>query len=104
MINIDGICPACGRDYSNDPAMAGKPCPSDDCPSAGANTNVLQGMRCPECGSLGPFRIEIITTALVFDSGVEDMGDNEWDNESACECIECGYDGIVRDYRDIPRG
>jgi hypothetical protein len=27
-----GICVRCGRDYSDEPALEGQDCPSDDCP------------------------------------------------------------------------
>ena len=55
------------------------------------NENCLRGMRCPHCGSEGPFGIAIDAVYLVSDDGVEEqLGDNDWDAASYCECRACG--------------
>lgn len=64
-------------------------------PTEEANTNCLSGMRCPECGSLGDFRISVVTMAVVSDDGVLETNDHEWDNNSYCECCECSHSGTV---------
>ena len=65
------------------------------------NTNCLEGMQCPKCESFGPFNIRISQIAEVNDDGVEDAhGDNEWDDESYCQCIECGESGTVKEFSE----
>ena len=63
------------------------------------NTNCLQGMKCPECGALEPFKIAISTIATVYDDGTEEFGDTEWDDDSYCECGSCSHSGIVEQFR-----
>jgi len=64
------------------------------------NTNCLEGVRCPKCGSREPFVIDIETQAQVWDAGVEDIvGDNEWNNDSGIRCIECGHTGTVGEFQ-----
>ena len=65
------------------------------------NDNCLGGMRCPECGSQGPFGIGVTAWApSVSDDGfdVGTLTDIEWDEGSACRCDACGYDGTVADF------
>lgn len=68
------------------------------------NDECLEGMRCPnpDCDDpFGPFIIEITTTVEVSDEGVgEQTGDNEWSEESYCQCDECGHTGTVKDFRE----
>jgi hypothetical protein len=65
------------------------------------NTNILEGMRCPQCGSLGPFLIQVTTTANMYDEGADDIGDLEWEDDSSCACTadDCLFDGTVADFR-----
>lgn len=49
-----------------------------------ASENCLKGMRCPKCGSYGPFNICI-----------------NWDEDSYCSCTECGKHGKVADFKDL---
>jgi hypothetical protein len=68
-----------------------------------ANTNCLEGMMCPECGSEEPFRIVVTMTVLMYDAGSEDDpmgGDQEWGD--SCECHACGHAGTVKDFYDAP--
>ena len=65
-----------------------------------ANSNCLEGLRCPECGSEEPLKIEVKVMATVYDSGVDETsGDTEWNETSYCECGECTYHGIVKNFR-----
>lgn len=60
------------------------------------NEGVLEGMKCPKCGSFGPFQIEITTVMIVNDEGVDEQcGDNEWNDESYCQCLDCDNSGTV---------
>jgi hypothetical protein len=63
-----------------------------------ANVNILEGMRCPECKSDGPFKIQAKSIFTVYDEGTEDHEDVEWEDDSDCQCIECDHAGTVKDY------
>ena len=65
-----------------------------------ANTGCLEGMNCPKCGSEGPFAIEMSCFGVVYDNGIEDTQDFEWDDTNYCHCKDCGYDGTVRDFKE----
>ena len=62
------------------------------------NTNCLIGFQCPECGSFGPFHIEVTTMMLVHDDGSDFHGDIDYQAESRCTCDDCGTDGTVNDF------
>jgi hypothetical protein len=62
------------------------------------NSNSLEDMACPECGSRGRFSIACTTTCLFDDSGSEDDGDHEYDEKSSCSCRSCGHGGTVADF------
>ena len=68
------------------------------------NENCLAGMRCPECGSLEPFRIGITTVMQFTDEGedfLNDKGsDQEWTDDSFCECCACDKSGKVKDFKE----
>ena len=59
------------------------------------NTNMLEGMKCPKCGSEGPFRIVIEATALIFDEGVDtdEVEWVSWHKHSGCQCanLDCEF-------------
>lgn len=62
------------------------------------NTNVLEGMACPRCGSEEPFIMNMVGSFKVFDDGTKDMYDTEWDGASACVCCNCTFDGKAIDF------
>ncbi len=63
------------------------------------NENCLRGMRCPHCGSEGPFNIAIDAVYIVTDDGVEDqISEMDWDNASYCACRDCGNTQTVGDF------
>lgn len=64
------------------------------------NTNCLAGMRCPFCGSLGPFTIESLISIIVNDDGVEEYGDAYWDGQSAIYCGKCDTQGTVNQFEE----
>lgn len=66
-----------------------------------ANTNCLEGMKCPECGSEGPFEIAASARFEVSDEGTGDYQDVEWDRHSVCVCKECGYSGQVFNFEEV---
>ena len=69
------------------------------------NENCLEGMRCPnsKCQSDGPFIITVTVTAKVFDDGVEDYQDPEWDDSSPCNCCSCDETGTVKNFTIDPK-
>lgn len=62
------------------------------------NTNCLKGLQCPNCGSLGPFRIAAKSWFMVYDSGTDNHGDVEWDNNSAVICRACDHEGTIKSF------
>jgi hypothetical protein len=70
------------------------------------NENCLAGLQCPECGALQPFDITVRHDMRVFDHGTgpDNPIDNDiqWDDDSRCRCIGCGYTDTVADFRVPP--
>ena len=64
------------------------------------NSNCLEGMWCSHCGSKEPFRISARAWFVVHDSGTDTFDDVEWDDESACTCVNCGTVGVVKNFRE----
>jgi hypothetical protein len=63
------------------------------------NTNCLEGMQCPKCGSLEPFRLAVMQNVTMFDEGsTETTGDIEFDEKTFCMCMECDHEGTVGDF------
>jgi hypothetical protein len=64
------------------------------------NTNCLEYMQSPKCGNEDAFLIEVQQVMLVTDDGTEDAPGYgaEWDNDSACECVACKFQGEVREF------
>lgn len=62
------------------------------------NTNCLQGIRCPNCRSEGPFSILVTAWARVCDDGVDDTTDHVWDAGSAIICVACSTAGTIRHF------
>ena len=70
--------------------------PDKDAPPAkNPNTNCLEGMKCPECGSFGPFAIAAMVIVEVHDDGSHEYGSNEWEDDSCCSCVDCSHVGTV---------
>jgi hypothetical protein len=73
-------------------------------PSENPNTNCLEGMRCPSCGSYGPFQMEANIVVLVSDEGTQDAGgDYEWDLDHSCKCEECSHAATIGDFTEEPQ-
>lgn len=68
------------------------------------NENCLSGMRCPKCGAYEPFYIMCIALAEVWDSGVEEYIEPEWDDDSYCRCKQCEFTGKVKDFETEESG
>lgn len=64
-----------------------------------ANENCLLGMKCPKCGSEGPYGIAVKAWCPdVTDDGTDGLGDIEWDDKSICVCKACDFNGVVADF------
>ena len=64
-----------------------------------ANDNVLEGMRCPSCGSEEPFHILTAVMLTVHDSGTEMSKHSvaEWEDDSYAMCDSCDWEGTAGD-------
>ncbi len=72
---------------------------------SGKNDNCLQDMCCPECGNEDELLIAATMFVSVTDDGTDPNGgsnkdfDQEWDDDSACKCPECGFLGVVGQFK-----
>ena len=65
------------------------------------NKNFLIDIRCPDCNSLEPFIIEVMTLVKFYDDGeaLDDKGsDNEWGDNSFIVCCNCEHQGKIKDF------
>jgi hypothetical protein len=60
------------------------------------NVNCLDGKRCPECGSWGPFEVVVTMRILLYDNGSDDAEDRsiEYDDKALAKFDDCGYQGM----------
>lgn len=65
------------------------------------NRNVLQGLRCPQCGQNNCFMINVVWSgqAHVYDDGTDEKsgGNTEWFVDSPATCVECDWSGEAGD-------
>ncbi|MBE0626417.1 MAG: hypothetical protein IH606_16575 [Burkholderiales bacterium] len=68
------------------------------------NENCLEGMRCPQCKSFGPFLISADVLLSVSDDGavLDDFANMEWEDSNDCRCPACDHEGVVSDFRESP--
>lgn len=64
------------------------------------NVNCLDGKRCPQCGSYGPFEIVVLMRVLLYDNGTDDAenGSIEYDKDAPTMCHACRYKGKFGDF------
>jgi len=62
------------------------------------NANCLEGLQCPKCGSYEPFLIAVEAKATVYDNGVDETREENWEDDSPCSCMRCWHVGTVRDF------
>lgn len=65
-----------------------------------ANSNCLEGMSCPSCGQSERFNITATSVFKFVDSGTEDHGDVEFDQDSPISCPDCKWEGWVVQTRE----
>lgn len=65
------------------------------------NTNVLQGLACPnpDCNSTGPFRIQAEALFEVRDDGASEFTELDWGDVSFMSCVACGDESTVDHFR-----
>lgn len=63
------------------------------------NENCLEGLACPDCGSVGPFDIHARCIVRMGDQGSEYAIDFDWEDHDHAGCPNCGYGGPVCSYR-----
>lgn len=63
-----------------------------------ANTNILEGFKCPKCGYEDHFVISATCEIDVTDDGTECRDGYTWEKDSACMCAECNYNGKISDF------
>jgi hypothetical protein len=68
--------------------------------SVSPNVNCLEGKRCPDCGSFGPFEITVSRRVLLYDNGCGDAGDGttEYGDDSPAMCYACQHEGKLGDF------
>ena len=65
-----------------------------------SNTNCLEGIKCPKCASLEPFRLSATTIVKVYDEGTDRTEDFDWDG-NFCECGQCGYSSELWEFQNV---
>lgn len=64
------------------------------------NTNALEGVRCPVCGSEEKFAISAMVIIEITDDGIQDYRNVDWEDTANCWCHECGHHGDYRDFKE----
>ena len=64
------------------------------------NSNCLIGMRCPKCGSFGPYEISGGCEVEVGDDGTAEAVNFTWDDSTYCRCRKCGNLKKVGDFKE----
>jgi hypothetical protein len=64
------------------------------------NVNCLDGKRCPNCGSYGPFEVVVTMRVLLYDDGTDYATDGsiEYDDDAPAMCDACRYRGKFGDF------
>ena len=68
--------------------------------STNPNVNCLEGKRCPECGSYGPFEVVVSMRILLYDNGTDDAEDGatEYGDDAPAMCRACQHEGVLGDF------
>ena len=67
------------------------------------NTDNLEGIRCPKCGSYEPFYITFEATYTVFDKGIpSEHGNYGWKRDCDIVCGTCQHKGVVGEFQQHP--
>ena len=70
-----------------------------------ANSNCLEGFKCPECGYEDEFLIVAMAEFRVTDDGTTEFTDVDWTGGNICKCAKCDHYGKVwnfdEKYKDL---
>ena len=68
--------------------------------SVNPNVNCLEGKRCPECGSYGPFEVVVSMRVLLYGDGTDnaDGGTTEYGDDAPTTCRCCQHEGKFGDF------
>jgi hypothetical protein len=66
------------------------------------NVNCLEGKRCPECGSYGPFTVVVLVRVRLSDDGTDDAedGTTEYGDDAPASCCSCRHEGKFGDFNE----
>lgn len=70
--------------------------------STNPNVNCLDGKRCPQCGSYGPFEVVVSMRVLLYDDGSDaaEDGSIEYDDNALAMCHACRHAAKFGDFDD----
>ena len=64
------------------------------------NTNCLENIRCPDCGSLEPFQILSSCVATWTDDGVLNPKEFSRHPDGFISCNKCSHSGLVSEFTE----
>ena len=68
------------------------------------NENCLEGICCPKCGSIGPFRIACTAVCYLTDDGpTEDFTHVDYDENSMIRCEDCDCQKTMGEFTEQER-
>lgn len=67
-----------------------------------ANSNCLEGARCPDCGQDHAFHVVAMAVFTVQDDGTDEGRNVEWESDSPAYCSECQWSGSWGDLTAAP--
>lgn len=70
--------------------------------SVNPNVNCLEGKRCPQCGSYGPFEVVVSMRVLLHDDGTDNAedGTTEYGEDAPTSCRACGHEAKFGDFEE----
>lgn len=66
------------------------------------NSNVLEGVECPQCGQSASFEVVAKAWFTLSDEGTESYKEVDWDDTAPTRCPACKHLGPMSIYRMIP--
>jgi len=73
---------------------------SVDVSGVSPNINCLDGKRCPECGSYGPFEVVVSVRVVLYDNGTDNAedGTTEYGDDALTMCCACRHEAKFGDF------
>ena len=57
------------------------------------------GLMCPQCYGDSSLVIDVRTTVELTSAGSIETGSHDWDDDSDCQCVDCGHYETVKGFR-----